>query len=129
VVLSALSPCSAFISIDLSGAKKFRVGTSYFDSNWVSLIPVMDVVGFLALLSASSLVFRFRLLWSRKFWMDGVAVIVILAVSHLATLPLRTIDTQVVWHFCVHHIQGAIQLLVFQMLVEIPLGFRHVFDD
>jgi hypothetical protein len=45
VVLSALSPLSASISIDLSGAKKFRVGTSGFYHNWGSLTPMVDVVG------------------------------------------------------------------------------------
>jgi hypothetical protein len=55
--------------------------------------------------------------------MDGGAVIVVLAVSPLAALSLRTgvksCSTSVY----------AIQLLSFQKLVEIPPGVRHVLDD
>jgi hypothetical protein len=81
VVSSASSPWSACISVGLSEVKKFRVGTSVFDCNWDSLTPVVDVVDFLAPLSASSVGFRFRLLCLRNSSMDGGAVIVVLAVS------------------------------------------------
>jgi hypothetical protein len=57
VVSSASSPWSASISICLSGVKNFWMGTSGFDCNWGSLTPVADVVGFLALLSVSSVKF------------------------------------------------------------------------
>jgi hypothetical protein len=66
VVSSASSPWSASISIDFSRAKKFRVGTSGFDWNLGSLTPVVDIVDFLALLSASSIDFRFQLLEGRR---------------------------------------------------------------
>jgi hypothetical protein len=54
----------------------------------------VDVIGLLALLSASSVAsvgFRFRLLCSRNSSMDGDAIIVILAVSSLAVLSLRAV--------------------------------------
>jgi hypothetical protein len=46
-----------------------------------SFSPVVDVVGFLALLSTSSVDFRFRLLSSRNSSLDGGTVIVDLAVT------------------------------------------------
>jgi hypothetical protein len=45
--------------MDLSGAKKFRVGTSGFDRNLGSLTPGVDVVDLVAELSASSEVYAF----------------------------------------------------------------------
>jgi hypothetical protein len=55
-----------------------------------SLTPLVGVVDFLALLSASCVGFRFRLLSLQKSSMDGGAVTMVLAVSPLAALSLRT---------------------------------------
>jgi hypothetical protein len=87
---SASSPWSAFISINLSEAKKFRTRTLGFDCNWGSFTPVADVAGFLALLSELSESFRFRLLCLWNSSLDGGAVIVVLALSSYAVLSLRT---------------------------------------
>jgi hypothetical protein len=67
----------SLISIDLSGAKNFWIDISGFDCSWGSSTPVLDTVGNLALSSASSVGFNFRLLRS----MDGGAVIMVLAVG------------------------------------------------
>jgi hypothetical protein len=48
---------------------------------------MVDVVGFVVLLSVSSVVFCFHLLCSRNSLMDGGAVIAVLAVSPLAVHP------------------------------------------
>jgi hypothetical protein len=48
--------------------------------NCGSLIPMVDIVGFLALLSPWSVGFSFRLLCSRNSSMDGDAVIMVLTV-------------------------------------------------
>jgi hypothetical protein len=53
-VESSASFWSSSISVDLRGAKKFRVGISSFDGSWGSLIPVVDDAGFLTLSLASS---------------------------------------------------------------------------
>jgi hypothetical protein len=46
------------------------VGTSSLISNWGSLTPLLDIVGFLALLSVSSVGFPFHLLCSQNSLMD-----------------------------------------------------------
>jgi hypothetical protein len=79
------------LSVDLSTANNFRVGTSCFGRNLGFLTPVVDVVGFLALLSESSVDFRFRLLCSRNSYLYGGAVIVVMSVSPLAVLALRNV--------------------------------------
>jgi hypothetical protein len=84
------SPWSASISTDLSGTKKFQVGTSGFDCNWGLVTPVVDVVGLLAPLSTSPVGFHFHLLCSWNSLMDRGAFIVVLAVSPLAVPSLRT---------------------------------------
>jgi hypothetical protein len=60
--------------------------------------------------------------------MDGGAVIAVLAASSLAVLSLRNC-CQVIYHLHVSSMQGAIQLLSFQKLEEIPPGVRHVLGD
>jgi hypothetical protein len=74
------SSWSDSISIGFSGARNSRVGTSFFDCKCVSLNPVVDVLGFLAVLSALSVGFRYRFLCSRNSSLDAGAVIVVLAV-------------------------------------------------
>jgi hypothetical protein len=59
--------------------------------------------------------------------MDGGAVIVVLGAFSLAVLSLRNC-CQVIYHY-VSSLEGAIQLLSFQKLEEIPPGVRHVFGD
>jgi hypothetical protein len=107
---------------DLSGAKKFRVGTSNFDRNWGSSTPVVDAVGFLALLSASSVDFplSFSLLmvflYGRKCSNCGVDCFPFGG-------ALFEDCRQVMKHLRVHSIQGAIQLL---QLFMSPYYSKHV---
>jgi hypothetical protein len=82
VELFASSPWSAFISVDLGGAKKFQVETSCFDRSWGSLTTVVDV-GFVSSLSASSVGILFHLLYS---WNFSLEVMVVLAVFLSAVL-------------------------------------------
>jgi hypothetical protein len=100
---SALSPLSASISIDLNGAKNFHVGSSCFDSNWWYVTPLVDSVGFLALLLASSVGFRFLLPYMRNFFLDWGTITVVLVISFWQRFlwgipfsrvaPLRTLHT------------------------------------
>jgi hypothetical protein len=77
-LLSASSPWSAHISVDLSGVKKFRLGTSDLNCSWGLLIPVVVVVGFFALLSASSVGFHLHHCYQNSS-KDSYAIIVVLA--------------------------------------------------
>lgn len=81
VLSSVSSPGSPSVSIELRGEKNFQVGTSGFNCYWGSLTPGVGVIGFLALLWASSVGFRFRSLCSRNSSLDGNAVFVVLVVS------------------------------------------------
>jgi hypothetical protein len=80
VMSSALSPWSVSILIDLSGAKKFRVGIS-------TAIGSCSLLGFFV-----GVVCRcpFLLLCSRNSSADGGVVIVVLDYSSLEALSLRT---------------------------------------
>lgn len=60
------------------------MGTSSFYRNCGPFTLVVDIAGFLAVLLASSGGVRFRLLCLSNSSLDGGAVAVILAVSHLA---------------------------------------------
>jgi hypothetical protein len=103
------------------------VETLEFDFNWGSLIPVMDSVGFLAVLLALSVGFSFHLLCSHNSSMDASAVIVVLAVFSLVALSLRIASSLVV-SLCALR-TGRCTAAFFQKLVMIASSVRHAFDD
>jgi hypothetical protein len=72
--------------------QRTSVGREFPGGNFILLLQLGPVSGFLVLLSASSEGFRFHLLCSWNSSLDGGSVMVVLALSPATVLALRTSD-------------------------------------